>query len=147
MAVNSNDDVLNVIMKTTRGILASSEAMFGLSPDIALYITDKTGKLQPNPPAQYGQIPMIFYEVSVAETADGSWWIPACSVPDTPSGLNIWGNWEPLKVSEHSTIVTTAMLRPQNALCWVPAMVIEENLTPIIFKGSILGEYPVTKAA
>lgn len=130
------------IGKFTRGVLASSDIMFSLAPTVTLYTLDGKGHLQPSRPALYGQIPMIFYEISVPESADGSWWIPTCTVPDTPSGRDLWGDWEPLEADQFSVIVTKGILRPRSAWCWVPLGVIEQSLTPIEFQGRIRGHFP-----
>lgn len=142
MSDYTSSDLDQLIKHLTRGVLASSEVMFSLSPQIALYTLDQSGKLQPKPPTKYGQIPLIFYEVSTPASGAGSWWLPVCSVPDTPSDLDIWGAWEPLDVSQPSTIVTTAMLRPTNTWCWVPGGSVDENLAPISFLGTVSGQHP-----
>lgn len=143
MSNSSDDQAINGLEKTTRGVLASSEAMFSLSQLVTMFVLAQDGSMHPRQPSQYGQIPLIFYEVSSPTSATGSWWIPTCSTPDMPSDVSIWGDWEPLKTSDDSVIVTQSILRPQNAWCWVPSEVIEENLSPIYFLGRIIGKHPI----
>lgn len=133
---------MNGIGTFTRAVLASSEVMFSLSPTVTLYRLDTQQHLKPVWPVLFGQIPMIFYEISSPAGAEGSWWTPACSVPDTPSDQDLWGEWVPLKAAPRSVIVTRAMLRPRSAWCWVPIGVIEQALTPIELQGRILGSFP-----
>jgi len=142
MSDSTSNDIDLFVKDFTYGVLASSEMMFSLSPEVGLYVIGPSSKLQSKPPAKYGQIPMIFYEVSATASGSGSWWLPTCSVPDTPSGLDIWGDWDELEVSEPSVIVTRAMLRPKNAWCWVPAGTVDESLIPVIFLGRVLGPHP-----
>ena len=142
MSDSTSNDFDRYIQDFTRGVLASSEVMFSLSPEIGLYVVDQNSKLHSKLPDTFGQIPMIFYETSTPASGRGSWWLPTCSVPDVPSGLDLWGDWEALVVSEPSVIVTKAILRPRNAWCWVPAGTVEENLVPVNFFGRVLGDHP-----
>ena len=144
MSYMTPTDFDRYVEDVTRGVLASSEVMFSLSPEVGLYVLGQSGKLIAKPPGTFGQIPMIFYETSTPVSGSGSWWLPSCTVPDTPSGSDLWGDWETLKVSEPSVIVTEAMLRPKTAWCWVPAGTVEDTLVPVSFLGRVLGVHPNT---
>jgi hypothetical protein len=91
---------------------------------------------------------LLFYEVSVVDE-QGSWWLPVAPQSRAPSAWSQsgFGGAIPLQATGPGIWTTEAgqpIVRPQNALWWVPELALADNgaFVPAINLGMVTGTFP-----